>query len=394
MEERMMILKMLQEGKITADEANKLLEAIERGNQSSEFNRANRDKFEEKFSKFKEKAGKFSDQVGDSFSAGKEKFSTNTEKFADEFSKKMENFGSEMAEAAMKLSDKLVNFLGNTFDIGHDKYQFTKAYTYPSTEAANINIQSTNFSVKVSPSETEDIVVNMYVNSSVPQLNIDEFFKVENIENNYSFITEFGGRTWGKIELLIPKHVSSVVINTTNGKCELNEISAGYIKSHTSNGKVVVYKCHTNEFEAVTNNGKVVYEQSSSRTANIGTSNGKIEITESKIDNIDARTSNGSIQLSGINKLEASEGRYTLKTSNGRIHLGLSNCEDCGFMVDANTSLGSLNINLPDLNYAINKKTSSLNSSAMVKSNNYDSIENKIYIKANTSNSSISIEGQ
>lgn len=394
MEERIMILNMLKEGKITPEEANKLLEAIERGNRTTDFNRINREKFEEKLNKFKEKAGKFSDQMGDSFNTNREKFTNNTEKFTDDFSKKMENFGSDMAEAAMKLSDKLVNFFSNTFDIGHDKYQFAKAYSYQVTEAANISIQSSNFSVKVSPSETDEIKVNMLVNSNVPEMNIDEFFKVESNENNFSFMTEFGNRTWGRIELQIPRNVASITILTSNAKCELSEMNADYIKAHTSNGKIIFTQCQTNEIEAVTNNSKIVCENCTSQIANLSTSNGKVEITDCKIDSIDAKTSNSAILLNGTSKLNESEGKYNFRTSNGKIYLNLADCSDCGFTVDASTSLGNINIDLPDLTYMINKKTSSFSSSAMVKSKDYDEVTNKVFIKANTSNSSINIEGK
>ncbi|MFZ5353928.1 MAG: DUF4097 family beta strand repeat-containing protein [Bacillota bacterium] len=401
MEERLMILKMLQEGKITVEEANKLIEAIEKGNQRPEHSRINAAKFEEKMGKISEKMGKLGEkaeklgaQIGENININAKEFGSNSERFAEEFSKKMESFGNDMAEAAVKFSDKLVNFLSNTFDIGYDKYQFTKNYTYQVGEKANIRVKASNFAVKFNPSDTDEILLNLYVNSNIPQLNIDEFFKSEVEGSNYSFATEFTGRTWGKIELLVPRNLGSVTINTTNGKCELSELSADLINAHTSNGKIVLCNCNVNDLEAITNNGKIVCESTTARVTNLSTSNGKIDLIDSKLDIVDAVTSNGSILLSGIKKLEAAEGKYNLRTSNGKIYIGLNNCENCGFMVDANTSLGGINIELPDLTYMVNKRTSTLNSSAVVKSSNFDNVENKIYIKANTSNASITIEGE
>lgn len=399
MEERIMILKMLQEGKITAEEANKLIEAIERGSQKQDYSKINSAKIEEKMgkigekmNKLGEKAEKLASQIGENININTEKFGNNSEKFADEFSKKMESFGNDMAEAAVKFSDKLVNFLSNNFDISYDKYQFTQSYSYQVAEKANISVRAANFAVKVNPTEASEIIVNLYVNSGVPQLNLDEFFKADVNGSNYSFATEFVGRTWGKIELLVPQSIASIYIDTTNGKCELNEITADAAKAHTSNGKIVVYKCSVHELEAVTNNGKVVCEGTNAAISNISTSNGKIELIECSLDNLDAKTSNGSIQLEKISKLEADEGKYNLRTSNGKISLGLGSCESCGFMIDANTSLGGIHIDLPEQAYAINKRTSTLNSTAMVRSVNYDSAACKIFIKAYTSNSSITIE--
>lgn len=392
MEERMMILKMLQEGKITPDEANKLIEAIERGSTRDNSNRVNTINIEEKINRIGEKAGKAAEKLNKSFNSNAEKIQSNADKVAGDFSKRFESFGNDMAEAAVKFSDKLVNFLNNTFDIGYDKYEYSKTYTYPATSLANINLKATNFAIKAAPSDGDEIIVNIYANSTTPDLNLDEHFIADISDNNYALTCEFSNRTWGKIELLIPQNIVSMIIDTTNGRCEINEINAESIKSHTTNGKVLINNCKLDNITAITNNGRVVFKQDTAKTANISTSNGRIDISESQIDNIEAKTSNGSIKLSEITKPQSSEGRYNLRTSNGKISLVLCNTDDCSFVVDANTSLGGIHTNLPESSYTIDKKGSNINSSAIITSTNKDTAENKIFIKANTSNASITIE--
>lgn len=389
----MLILKMLQEGKITAEEAHKLLESLDTNTSNFKSDTRRYDKrFEEKMQGLHQKASKVAEKLGNSLNSSAEKFGSNSEKFGDDFAKRMESFGSDIADSAVKFSDKLVNYLGNFIDVGNDKYQYNKNYLYPLADNAEISIDTSNFAVIVSPTTESDLMINLYINSSTPNLVLDEFFKVDQVNNNFSFKTQFPSRTWGKVEVLVPKHLSTLNIVTTNGKCDLNDIIADNIVSNTSNGKISLFKCQSKNVKAATSNGRIIVSSTSSDLADFNTSNGKIEIENCKFDKLDAKTSNGAIVLDGIYKVNAKEGSYNLRTSNGKITIALNNSETCGYMIDATTSVGNISVALPQLNYFIDKKSFSMQSVAQVKSANFDSIADKIFINAHTSNSSIAID--
>lgn len=393
MEEKMMILKMLEEGKITAEEAQKLLEAV--GKNADNFGsdiRFNEKKFEEKMQKLQEKASKVAEKLGNTLNSGAEKFTSNSEKLGDDFGKRMESFGNDIAESAVKFTDRLVNYLGNFIDVGYDKYQYKKNFAYQLEDNAELSIDACNFAVIVDPTTEENLMINLYVNSIASDLVIDEYLKVEQVENKIKLQTQFPNRTWGKIEIMVPKHLSNLNIVTTNGKCELNDISADNIDSTTSNGRISFTGCQGETIKAATNNGKIVSTETSAAYADFSTSNGKVEIEDCKLDKLDAKTSNGAIVLSRLNKMTSAEGHYNLRTSNGKIIMELQENENFGCMIDAITSLGSITIDLPQLNYFVDKKTHSMQSAAKIKSANFDSAADKIFINAHTSNSSIAIE--
>lgn len=393
MEEKMLILKMLQEGKITAEEAHKLLEAIDKGNNTYEEDLRKVDKkLEEKMQKIQQKANEVAGKLGATLNSSAEKFSSNSEKFGDDFSKKMEAFGNDIADSAVKFSDRLINYLGNFIDVGNDKYQYNKNYIYPLADNADLRIDTSNFAVIVSPTAEANLSVNLYINTSTPNLAIDEYFKVEESNGSYSFKTQFPNRTWGKIELFVPKHLSNLSIKTSNGKCELNDLTAENIESKTSNGRILIQNCQGKTIDIHTSNGKIIATGTTAAYADFSTSNGKIEMEKCKFDRLDAHTSNGSIVLDGINKAGISDGNYSLRTSNGKIVIQLSSSETCGYMVDAATSIGSITVDLPQLNYFIDKKSYSMQATAQVKSANFDTVTEKIYVKAHTSNSSIVID--
>lgn len=399
MDEKMMILNMLQEGKISTEEACKLLEALEGGKSETKPPRPNMGgqpippqspktwdmHVDEKMRKIDEKLNKVGNKINN-------KFNIDSDKLSGDFSKKMEGLGSDIAESAVKFADRMVNYFGNIFDFNVDKYQVTKNYIYPVSGTPSIDLMSTNFSVRVNPSATNDILVNVFTNGNMQQADIDNYFKADISENQYRFECRFPDRVWGRIELLVPASLGSLNINTSNGKCEMSQVVSNTTKCHTSNGKIVMEQCKSDSIEAVTNNGKIVLDQLSADTVNLSTSNGKIEMVKCYFDIIDAKTSNGSIVASEVYKLKAKEAQYDLYTSNGKIAMELKEPGNCGYLIDANTSLGSIHVDLPQLNYSVDKKSYNTRSNAVIKSSNIDVAEEKIFIKANTSNASITIE--
>jgi len=413
MEEKMLILKMLQEGKITTDEAVKLLEALEKNSTSSAASgsrineikdeltaKLNEMKIEEKLNKFGEKATKFAETLGEK--AGKlagqlgeninpEKLN-NTDKFTEEFAKRMESLGQDIAESASKFADAFASQLGSLFETSYEKYRYNSSYTYPITEGSSLYLRSNNFSIKVNPSEVNELKVSIYANSSIPQLVIDEYFKTIVDGSSYRLSTEFPGRTWGRIEIQLPKGMEILSFSTDNAKCEISDITTKLLSCTTSNGKVSVTGCIADEIEILTDNEKVLLDEVSSRTANIRTSNSKIMIGSCRLDNVDAKTSNASIALSASRKGDAINSNYILSTSNGKIDIELGKSEGFEHMVDAHTTMGSIDVNLTNLVYSMDKKSIGMQSAAQIKSDNYDGASNKINIKASTSNAPITVE--
>ncbi|MDD3704915.1 MAG: DUF4097 family beta strand repeat-containing protein [Clostridiaceae bacterium] len=410
MEEKMLILKMLQEGKINTEEAVKLLEALEKANTgtapagskidelrdelTAKLNEIKIDdklnKFGEKASKiattFGEKAGKLAEQLGENINAEK------TEKFTEEFTKRMEVLGQEIAESATKFADVFAGQVGNLFDNVYEKYKYNSSYTYPVEDAPDIYLKTNNFSVKFGLCDTREMKVNISVNSNMPQLVIDDYLKTIIDSGIYKLSSEFPGRTWGKIEVLLPKGINMINISTDNAKCEISDMDVKQLNCSTANGRVTISKCIADEIEIFTDNEKVILNEVTARTAKVRTSNSKIIIEGSSLDNIDAKTSNAAITVIASRKGDSLSPGYTLYTSNGKIDIGIANEEGFEYMVDAHTTMSSIDVKLTNLTYETDKKSIGMQEVIDLKSENYDTASNKISVKAYTSNAPISIK--
>lgn len=413
MEEKMLILKMLQEGKINADEAVKLLDALEKsgvgaeptGTKKNDFKdefttKLNDMKLDEKLNKFGEKATKIAETLGEK--AGKlaeqlgeninhEKISSNTEKFTEEFAKRMESLGQDIAESASKFADTFSSQLDALFEGSYEKYRYNSSYIYPVTEAYDLYLKTSNFSIAATPSESNDIKVNIYANSNVPQLVTDDCFKVIKETGCYRLTSEFPGRTRGRIELQLPKGLEILTVSTDNARCEISGTESKQLNCSTSNGRVIVTGCSTETMEVLTDNEKVILSDVSARTANIRTSNSKITIENCRLDNIDAKTSNAAIVATAYRKGDSINSGYSFNTTNGKLDIGLGSAEDTGHKINAHTTMGSIDINLAGLTFTMDKKNIQTDRTADVTSESFDTAPCKLTLKAVTTNAPVNI---
>jgi len=405
MEERIMILKMLQEGRISVEEASKLLDAIEKDENKSKASYSSKVNdlkeelasklkelnIEEKLSNFSNKAAKLAESLGEKAGRIAEQFSEKleSERVNEEFSRRIESLGHDIAESAAKFEDMFTYQLENIFDIGFEKY--TGSYRYPASSSAHIKLKASNFTLNVLPSKEDAINVDITAKSNIPGFTLDNYFRTVIDGDNFDLNCELPGKSWGKIELYVPKNLQSLIIATENGKCEIGGISAKIINCSTNNGKVYLDNCSGDSIELLTDNGRVIVDNTTAREAAIRTSNAKIDIADCCLDNINAKTTNGNIEAVGLRNSSETGCRYILNTTNGKINLLLISNETCEYMVDASTTMENIDINLPKLTYTLDKKDIGMHSSASVKSDDYETSSNKIYIKADTTNAAINI---
>jgi DUF4097 and DUF4098 domain-containing protein YvlB len=152
-------------------------------------------------------------------------------------------------------------------------------------------------------------------------------------------------------------------LDSSNGGITLRDIEGSEIRLSTSNGPINFEEVTADEIHASTSNGGV---------------RGNIEAPITFIS-----TSNGGIHLSIPCTLT---GRYNLRTCNAGIGLDLSSASTVGYNLDLSTSNGEIHLNLAELDFSQNTKTSK---EAITEGFSDKTVQ--ITIDAKTSNASMSI---
>ncbi len=297
--ERRRILDMLSEGKITVDDAERLLKAL---NGSSYLE----------------------DRVQDAIEGGVESVGRLGETLADEI-----GHGVRKQVTVVLDEEDQASTRDDTFEVG---------------DSPRLEVRSFNGPVRVSAGEPGSIRVRANLRdpqavkySAVQQ---GDTIRVEALPRGRSggFLSGLFGQHWGPdLEVTVPV-ATSVDLATSNGPIELRgTAAAGTVK--TSNSRIQVEK-FKGDLKAQTSNGRITIEALEG-SAELTTVNGRVSI-DGGHGQFDVTTSNGRIGFQG--SMEPG-GRNRLVTSNGRIEVVLD--AEPSLKVEASTVNGRARCELP-----------------------------------------------
>ncbi|MBS4536981.1 DUF4097 family beta strand repeat protein [Clostridium sp. D2Q-11] len=421
-DEKIMILKMLKEGKISEEEAAKLLDALEYKNISKDFkeektNPQDNHEWEENFEAKMDKLGK--------------KLENKFDKFGENFGEKMGKMGEDLSDGAGSLTDKIMDVVDSFMDKGGFTNILGNYETKNESLEIDVNdiknpvldIKSINGNINLNPWSKDYIYVEaicyLKKNKISPDQKIMELRKEDNkiileplfdsnigvkldisvpvkIYNEIKVIT-----TNGKINIydLKAENISS---NTTNGSINLNDLTATYtIDSVTKNGRIILKDTKCNKINAITKNasiqvedtvsdegilvsknGKIILKNNNLSKVDISTSNSPIKIESSNISYLFAQTSNGKLDVNdlGVDLLK----EIKLSTSNSGIYINLSNFNKA-YKIEATTTNSSIDLNLPQLVYDYNDKNKN------IKAHKEGDYVDPIVFNLNTTNGSIKV---
>jgi DUF4097 and DUF4098 domain-containing protein YvlB len=300
-EERIRILKMVEEGKISVEEALSLIEDLEKATQTME---QKQEKIAQELSTaFKFEEAKKGDSVNGKVQSTKDKIFD----FVDSALKKVKDLDIDL------------NF-GKSVEISHI---FHQADVY----LKDIDIDIANGSLKIVPWDQLDVRIECQAkvyrveNSDQARQNFlkDILFAIEG--QKLRFMTQ---QKWMKVDAVvyIPQaEYERVRVRLFNGPISGEELTISDFKAKTANGKM----------EFVRLNGK---------KAEIEAANGHISLKSSVIDDLEAETLNGAIKIDGdFRKIET-------QTFNGNTtyHQTGTRCE----LISAKATTGGIDLYIPD----------------------------------------------
>lgn len=315
-EERMMILKMLEEGKINSDQAQELLAALEFSDSEghSAPYRLSTDAGEEEGGRLVDSAEPGSPE----------------EVEEDTAAKSLE----KLDQLVPSLLEGLLGGLG-MFGSGHKFEEEHEGEFSSEAERVQIEMKSVNGSLEVRGWDRPGyrLTVKTTVRASSREKakeKADEAVELIQESDRLKAAIRPGVTGLGvRMELCLPaEHNYLLDLGTSNGRIEVNDLRADDVHAATSNGRVVVTGSRVGSARLTTSNGRIVA---------MGVSG-----------DLKARTSNGRIEAS-IQEPDGGEHQVDLKTSNGKIVVGLADSSRHGYRLQASTSSGKIILELPDM---------------------------------------------
>ncbi len=401
-EERMMILKMVQEGRISSDEAAKLLEALDQkqntesgSNQSGpsrNYSRPQRNYYDE-VAKCRERISEWKNEISKNYNQ------KDFDKMVDDFSAKAEKIGKDVTTATLGVVDKVVDFVGSFVDTGAFNIfgscaTIEKIYEAPAAAGADLILQATNGQIFIRKHDEEKIIVKAKIRT--PQANAENVLTFINQENVIS-LRLAKPDTFNlsvSYEVFVPAvKLNKLLLETKNSKISVEDtISAEFI-CVTRNGAIDLMGVNSDKITAETKNAKVTVNYLIGREIKIDTQNSIVEVKNVKAEKLGASSVNGKVMLENLQQYNGSnEINLTLKTKNADIKANMNDsAEDTGYKVSARTSNGGINLLIPNLLYRNGMRADSFGKQAEAETENYAGSANKVNIVAETQNGYIEI---
>lgn len=374
-EEKMMILKMLEEGKIDSAEAIKLIDAIA------------------------------SDENNSSDKSSKREHIIDSKKVADT----LETVGSTISDTVLNLVEGIKNIdFSSVISGNYETADVNLTKDISSINKAIIDLSSTNGYIRVTPVESDNLMIKVNCKYKAEKIsNIDELYNFYIKDNTIKFepTAKAKNNTVLNLNVLLPnKKYEEIKLYSTNGDLEIDDLDTNLLKLNTTNGQIDTASMTAVETTIRSTNGNLKIENINGTKLDALTSNGRIEIVNANEKFIYAKTTNSGIKADNIRTnnfmAKTTNGRIEttnidcnileLHTTNGSISSILSDINRDG-KYDLSTSFGSISLDKDDLIYDIKDLDKSGSKKILAKDSNYDNSNNKIEINITTTHGSISL---
>lgn len=397
-EEKMMILKMLQEGRINSEEAAKLLEALEskkepchgpggfRGPKPPQRN------YYDEVAKVRERIDEWRRQLSKNYNQ------SDFDKMVEEFSAKAEKFGKNVATAAFGIADKVADFIGSiidtsAFNIFGNCVTEEEQYEVAAAEGMNLELQATNGQITVKKHQEDKIVIKAKIRT--PQENAKNALAFSN-ENGTVAVKLAKPDTYNlsvSYDVLLPAvKFNQVALESKNGKIYVEDVTSEEFVSATKNAVIDLTGINSSRIAAETMNAKVTANYIIGRDVSFGTKNASIEIKNLKAVRLTAMTMNGNIMLDNVQNYDNENiAELNLKTMNANIKANMNDSENRGYKINARTMNSDINLLIPNLLYRNAMRINRSHRQADAETDNYATADKKVNIQAETMNGYIEI---
>ncbi|UTR15995.1 DUF4097 domain-containing protein [Salipaludibacillus sp. LMS25] len=387
-EERKMILKMIEDGKISAEEGLQLLNALKENDKG--------DPTPEQPKSAKQAKGPHSEtNAMDSETDPRKKqtdyYMTKDVKWDKDGYRRSQEKSSSFAtkfsefidEAVQKIKEVDLDFnFGSAVDVHH-------IFQHRDASVKDVNIHIENGNITFCPWEEKDIRVECRV----------KVYKVRDTEearrqflndvtfhyNDEKLKLESRKKTM-KVNTIIyvpKKELEKITLYAFNGKIAGENVTVRSIDSRTVNGKITFNELTAESVQVETVNGAISIDHLNAKQCDVKTMNGTVTINTVKGD-LEAETLNGTIHYTLLNKSDA---RAYIKTTTGSVNVNLP--KDIKVEGELKSSVGGIKCDLPAMSVIDEKKEFASKKMSFLSNKQ---AESRFFIEAEVATGTISIQ--
>lgn len=241
------------------------------------------------------------------------------------------------------------DFTGQWDDIDSVIYRASESISLDApldADSLTLTVENVNGGIAVSPWSGDSVSLELEIRAkgdtdSEAERNLDDFeYRLDDVTiggtQELSLFFPISNTKWNlytvAVTVMVPEGVDAELI------------------LDSTNGKIVVSDMVLTDIDVDTTNGVITLNDVESPTINVDTTNGGIfgTVTSSETH---FRTTNGVINI----ELTATSGEHDFDTTNGIIEITLPTGSDIGYSIDLDTSIGAIDVNLPDMDYSIDR---------------------------------------
>jgi len=418
--EKMMILKMLEDGRIDAAEAARLIGAVDGGDAPSKKSSAKQPSAKEPQKKEKptaraqsrQQSYQAADRTTDkSYERSSDHSYSNNNRppsksdFTSDLSKKFETFAKDMepkiqkfsatvADATGKMTDKISKSLGSAP---------SPSASYPTapSKAGYANLTEQVFEAVVTSGFNEfnfsglngDVLIQGY-NGDKISARIHYRAKkgrapIEIMQLGSKYFLSYEEDDFDKvcIDAFVPSSMfDSVAVSTINGEISVSAIEPTSLSVSNLNGGATLSGISCENIKADCNGGAIKLENLKALDGKIEAFNGNVNAAAVDIQNLDISALNGHIGMNIHSFASYDDYMWAVETSNAKMTLNLPSSRDVGYHIKAHATFSSIKIGLTGLNYIVSDP-----SYAEAKSIHYDTATKNIKLILETSNAPLVI---
>ncbi len=386
--DKLLILKMLEEKKITAEEAAKLLESVGGGKATKKVynhdNNTNRPNSQE------------GQSIDDFTSDMAKKFDNLAKDLEPKIHSLTKVIAQKTADAADKLSKTLQNYQESEIKTPPPRtapprpetrtYGPGKEKTFEMVVSGNenqLNLSSLNGDVFIKGYNGDKITLKLFYKSRKNSDDI-EFVK---LSNKYLLNYNEDDFETVSLDIFLPEKLfSNLIIDTNNGKISVSTVVCEYLIINNLNGSTALKDINCQNMKIDCNNNNLSLENIKGKIAKVENYNGSLNLTNLDVEKvkIDSFNCNINANIETYNLFE--EYVWEIEASNGKIGFNLPSRNNIGYYINARTSLNNVKVGIVGLSYLANSANF-----IEARSINYDSVSKRILLRMETSNAPIVI---